>query len=81
MTKISGRWRRLVTNNVTFREKLMNARDSKQIEEICLGSNYKKLFTKEKWNAIIRCIIEQQQQNNMSTKHFLKRTDSQRQVS
>ncbi|VDM09518.1 unnamed protein product [Wuchereria bancrofti] len=76
-----GRWRRLVTNNVTFRETLINARDSKQIEEICLGPNYKKLFTKEKWNAIIRCIIEQQQQSNMSTKHFHKRTDSQRQVS
>ncbi|VBB30456.1 unnamed protein product, partial [Acanthocheilonema viteae] len=74
-----GRWRRLVIENVTFRESLLKARDMKEIEEICLGSNYKKLFTKEKWNAIISCIIEQQQQCNMSTKHFLKRNDSQQQ--
>uniref|UniRef100_A0A0R3RJ97 Uncharacterized protein n=1 Tax=Elaeophora elaphi TaxID=1147741 RepID=A0A0R3RJ97_9BILA len=78
-----GRWRRLVTSNATFRETLAKAREMKQIEEICLAPNYKKLFAKEKWNAIIRCVLEQQQQpcNNMSTKHFLKRNDSQRQVS
>ncbi|EFO19259.2 hypothetical protein LOAG_09234 [Loa loa] len=74
-----GRWRRLVTSNVTFRESLINAHDSKQIEEICLGSNYKKLFAKEKWTAIIRCIIEQQQ-CNMSTRNSLKGNNSQQQV-
>lgn len=67
-----------MTGNVTFRESLIKARDIKQIEEICLGPNYKKLFAKEKWNAIIQCIIEQQQHCDMST---IKRNDSQRQVS
>uniref|UniRef100_A0A8R1XW98 Uncharacterized protein n=1 Tax=Onchocerca volvulus TaxID=6282 RepID=A0A8R1XW98_ONCVO len=78
-----GRWRRFVTTNVTFREALLKARDAKQIEEICSGMNYKKLFAKEKWNAIIRCIIDfqQQQQYNLSPKHYIKRNDSsQRQV-
>lgn len=68
--------------NATFRDALVKARGIKQIEAICLGSNYKKLFTKEKWNSIIRCITEQQQQQqcNRPGNHFIKRNNSQQQV-
>ncbi|VDM92198.1 unnamed protein product [Litomosoides sigmodontis] len=72
-----GRWRRLVTSNATFRDALVKARGIKQIEAVCLASNYKKLFAKEKWNSIIRCIIEQQQ-CNAPENQFIKRNNSQR---
>lgn len=70
-----------MTNNVTFRDAILNELGSEKIHEICSKSNYKKLFTKEKWNAIIRCIVEQQQQCNLATKDFAKHDNSHRQVS
>ncbi|VDM95556.1 unnamed protein product [Thelazia callipaeda] len=55
-----GRWRRLVISDASFCEALSQSRGIEQIESLCFSRDYKKLFSKEKWNAIIRCIVENQ---------------------
>lgn len=51
-----GRWRQLLVRDAAFRRQLLMTTSVQELEDISQQSEYRNLFTREKWAQIMHCV-------------------------